>query len=286
MTPVLLGVVAALAWGVHDFLARFPSRAVGPIPTLFWVTAFGFILISAWLAASGVPVDIDWSKLWLPALSGIALALGALSLFAALALGPISLVAPIAGSYPALAMIFAVAEGARPSLPQWLAIVAVIGGVLIVSRSGRSYEQSGDIAPGKLSLILALSFLASLGFATALMSGQAATPIFGEVETVWIARSFGLVTVAGICLWKRTDCIPPRRWLPLLALMGALDVTALASVTAAGTLPDPAFATVVSSAFGAVTVVLARIFLREPISPIQLLGMVLIFAGVAGLASL
>jgi drug/metabolite transporter (DMT)-like permease len=118
------------------------------------------------------------------------------------------------------------------------------------------------------------------------MSGQAAVPIFGEVATVWIARSFGLVAVGVICLWKRADFIPPRGWLPLLALMGALDVTALAAVTSAGTLPDPAFATVVSSAFGAVTVILARLFLREPISPIQLFGMVLIFAGVAGLAGL
>jgi drug/metabolite transporter (DMT)-like permease len=49
-------------------------------------------------------------------------------------------------------------------------------------------------------------------------------------------------------------------------------------------LPDPEFATVVSSAFGAVTVLLARAFLKEPIAPAQLAGMVLIFGGVAALA--
>lgn len=68
--------------------------------------------------------------------------------------------------------------------------------------------------------------------------------------------------------------------------MGGLDVGALVAVLVAGNLPDPAFATVVSSAFSAVTVILARTILKEPISPIQLLGMILIFGGVAGLAGL
>jgi drug/metabolite transporter (DMT)-like permease len=68
--------------------------------------------------------------------------------------------------------------------------------------------------------------------------------------------------------------------------MGCLDVAALGTITAAGNLPDPAFATVVSSAFGAVTVLLARAFLKEPIAPSQLAGMILIFGGIGVLAGL
>jgi len=43
---------------------------------------------------------------------------------------------------------------------------------------------------------------------------------------------------------------------------------------------------VVSSAFGAITVMLARAFLKEPLAPAQLGGIVLIFGGVAALAAL
>jgi drug/metabolite transporter (DMT)-like permease len=68
--------------------------------------------------------------------------------------------------------------------------------------------------------------------------------------------------------------------------MGALDAAGLGSIFDAGNLPDPAFAVVASSAFSAVAVILARAVLKEPIGPIQLLGMVLIFAGLAGLAGL
>jgi drug/metabolite transporter (DMT)-like permease len=76
----------------------------------------------------------------------------------------------------------------------------------------------------------------------------------------------------------------PICWLPVLTLMGGLDVTALLLIVAAGNLPDPALATVASSGFGAVAVVWARIFLKESIAPIQLVGMAMVFGGVAVLA--
>lgn len=286
MNAALLGLVAALSWGVHDFLARFPSRAVGPIPTVLAVTVSGLIVLSAWLLIGGGDLRIVWPALWLVAVTGIFFALATLSLFAALAAGPISIVAPLAGSYPALAMILAVAQGARPSAWQWLAIVSVMAGVLIVSRSGGRYEESGGLPPGKLKIVLGLALVASLGFAIALTAGQAAGPIFGEVETVWLARLFGLAIIGALYLWRSPGAPLPLRWLPLLGLMGCLDVLALGTITAAGNLPSPEFATVVSSAFGAVTVILARAILKEPIAPSQLAGMVLIFGGVGALAGL
>ncbi|MGH6864957.1 MAG: DMT family transporter [Methyloceanibacter sp.] len=284
MNSALLGLMAALSWGFHDFLARFPSRAIGPVQTVLAVTFAGLIALSTWLLFQGAPLDIAWPKLWLVAVTGVLFTLATLALFAALTLGPISMVAPLAGSYPALAMLIAIVRGERPSLIQWLAIVAVMGGVLIVSRSSGHYEASGDLEPGKLKMLLGLAFLASLCFAISLTSGQAAVPVFGEVQTVWLARCFSLLTITAIYLWQRDRAPIPASWLPLLALMGCLDVIALGTITAAGNLVDAAFATVVSSAFGAVSVLLARIFLKEPMASAQLGGITLIFGGVGLLA--
>jgi drug/metabolite transporter (DMT)-like permease len=283
MNAALLGAIAALSWGTHDFLARFPSRGVGPVATVLVVTVTGLVFLSIWLFVVGAGVRLVWPSMWLVALTGVAYALATLSLFAALALGPISIVAPIAGSYPALAVIFALTQGARPGLVAWAAIVAVSVGVVAVAQSGGRYETAGDIAPGKLPAVLLLALGASLGFAVGLTAGQAAVPVFGEAETAWLARCFGLATV--VAIWLATPkCALPIRWLPVLTLMGGLDVTALLLIVAAGNLPDPALATVASSGFGAVAVVWARIFLKESIAPIQLGGMVLVFAGVAVLA--
>ena len=59
MNSALLGLAAALSWGFHDFAARFPSRAVGPIPTVFAVTLSGLIVLSAWLPASALAAKLD-----------------------------------------------------------------------------------------------------------------------------------------------------------------------------------------------------------------------------------
>lgn len=284
MNAALLGLVAALSWGLHDFLARFPSRAVGPVTAVLAVTVAGLVVLSVWLAIDGGTIEIVWPSLWLVAVTGIVFAAATLALFSALALGPISIVAPLAGSYPALAMIFAVAQGTQPSLTQWAAIGAVMVGVVLVSRSGGHYEASGHLPPGKLKIVLGLALLASVCFAVSLTAGQAAAPIFGDVQTVWLARCFGLGAIGIVFLVKPDKTAIPARWLPMLAIMGVLDVAALGTIVAAGDLPDAAFATVVSSAFGAVTVLLARAFLKEPVAKLQAAGIVVIFAAVAVLA--
>jgi drug/metabolite transporter (DMT)-like permease len=286
MNATLLGLLAAFSWGSHDFLGRFASRAVGPVVAVLAVTAAGFVFLSAWMVVSGDGPFIVWSRLWLVALAGCFYVLAGLSLFAALAIGPISIVAPIAGSYPALAAIFAVVEGARPSLIQWLATTAVLVGVIAVSRSGERHETIGDVPQGKLWQVIALSLTASVGIAASLIAGQAAAPAFGVMRTAWMARAFGLVMIVVIWLARPAATLPPLRWLPVLTLMGGLDVTAILLVVAAGTLPNATLATIASSAFGAVAVVLARIFLKEPITPIQLAGMIMIFGGVGVLTAL
>jgi drug/metabolite transporter (DMT)-like permease len=286
MNAALLGLLAALSWGFHDFVGRFPSRAVGPVVTLLAVTLSGFVFLSAWIVVSGVGLHIVWPRLWLVALAGLFYVFAGLALFAALAVGPITIVTPIAGSYPALAVIFAVTQGTRPSLVQWLAIAVVIAGVAAVSRAGHRHETSGDVPPGKLWLVVALSLVTSVAIALSLIAGQAAVPLFGPTGTVWLIRTFSLLMTTAIWLAWPGAASPPLRWLPVLALMGGLDVTAMLLVVAAGTLPNAALATVASSAFGAVAVVLARVFLKERITWAQLAGMVMIFGGVGILASL
>ena len=281
MNPAILGTFAALAWG-------FPSRDIGAAHAVFGVTLSGLAWLSLWLAATGAPPALQVSHLWLPALTGISFALATIWLFAALAAGPIAVVSPIVGAYPTYAVGFAFALGARPELADWLAMAAVVLGVVIVARQGEArpghrpptFERARPMA-------LIYAFASGIGFACSLTAGQYAVPIYGEVEATWLARWFGLGAVILACLARprgATRLGRYGRWWILLMVMGLLDSLALVSVLAAGHQPLAEIATVTSSAFGAVTVILARVFLKEAVAPAQWAGIVLIFVGVGVLS--
>jgi drug/metabolite transporter (DMT)-like permease len=74
------------------------------------------------------------------------------------------------------------------------------------------------------------------------------------------------------------------RWLPLLTAQGLLDGGAYLALFAGSAGDGAAIVAVVSSAFGVVTTLLGRIFLKERITSAQWLGIALVFGGVAVLS--
>ena len=76
----------------------------------------------------------------------------------------------------------------------------------------------------------------------------------------------------------------PSRWLPVLALMGVLDVLALLLINHAGSLPYPEIALVGASSAVVVTVIMARMFLAERIRALRWAGIAAAAGGVALLA--
>jgi drug/metabolite transporter (DMT)-like permease len=74
-----------------------------------------------------------------------------------------------------------------------------------------------------------------------------------------------------------------KRW-PVLLAMGGLDGLALSSVIVAGGLAQASYASVASSLFGVVTILLAWAVLGEKVKPVQGIGIALIFIGLGRLA--
>lgn len=69
-------------------------------------------------------------------LSGAALALGLLSYYLALEGGTVSVVVPLTATYPLVAALLGVAFlGERPSPAQWLGVILVVAGVLLLLSS-------------------------------------------------------------------------------------------------------------------------------------------------------
>lgn len=286
MNPALWGSLTALGWGSADFIARFTGRAMGHEQALFGMLSVSAVVLSLILWQADAPLVLEPGGWWLLLLTGVGIMLATLLLYWALTRGPVSIAAPISASYPVLNVAFAYLLGSRPSPVQWIGIPVVVAGVIAVARASRSFERHQDYTAEELRKTIAISLAASLTFAATVAAGQAAAPIYGELQTVSISRWIGLVVLGGLLFGIRGT--PPRipaRWWPVLTAQGMLDGGAYVALFASGHLPRAEIAIVVASAYCAVTAVLARIFLREPVTGTQWLGILLIVAGVAALST-
>ena len=285
MNTALLGVVAAVSWGIHDFVGRFASRATSQLTTTIGLVLSGLVILTVYAVITGAAPPSDRHQFVLCAIAGAGYAFATLCLFAGYRIGSMSIVSPIAGSYPAIAVVFSFLTGVRPTGLAWLAISAVIAGTLLVSTAGHAHERRGVIEPGKLPLVLLFATATAIFFAVSLIAGQQAVPATGEVSVTWMARLFALLAVLPFLLRKAMRAHAPLKWWPALILMGCLDTLAMLAVFAAGNLVFAELAIVLGGSFGAVVTLLAWYFLKEPVSMIQWLGIGLICIGAGVLSS-
>jgi drug/metabolite transporter (DMT)-like permease len=101
------------------------------------------------------------------------------------------------------------------------------------------------------------------------------------VQAVWLIRlTSSIIAAAAIIFWKQPIALPrgDLRWMALG--MGATDTGAFVLSNRGMQMEQVAVISVLGSLYGAVTVGLAAIFLREHVSRWQWLGIVTIFAGI------
>jgi uncharacterized membrane protein len=278
MEAALLGLGSALGLGIADFMARFSARALGASVTYEIVLIVGALAATALVAVAGVP--LVWSPLGcaIAVLHGWSVAAMCILLYTALARGPIAFVAPIVASHPALVLMVHVLRGGRPSVVQWAAMaVVVVGGVLIA----RAAVNEPDANARGERTTLAVAFAACVAYAVLVLTGQAAAALVGGLETMWIGRWSGVVLLSLAMLAQQKPIEIRAKWLPYLIVQGVLDTAGYLALLAGGTTAAPYITMVVSSAFSVVTVVLARVVLREPISATQWGAISLIAAGAA-----
>ncbi|GIK99087.1 MAG: hypothetical protein BroJett029_32960 [Alphaproteobacteria bacterium] len=285
MSPGLWGSLTALGWGTSDFIARFTGRAAGHQSALFGMLLTGSVALTLIVLIAGVPLVWTPGGLWLLAASGVCIMFATLWLYRGLAAGPISIVSPIVGSYPALVVVLAVLFGARPSVLQWGAMALTMAGVLVVARTAESFEEPGKRSRGELRATVIISLLSAVGFALGVYTAQLAVPVYGNLQTLWVSRVVSLVCLVLVFLRQAKRPAIPLPWWPLVAVQGMIDTSGYLFLYEGSYGEDAEIAAVTASAFGAVTTILARIFLKEHMPLVQWFGIACIFAGVAVLSA-
>ena len=279
MESLFLGMTAALLWGLHDFSVRRVSSAANAGALYLLVLGFGVLWILPFALAAPGWSELTMGLVGFTALAGLIYAFGVYALYRAFAIGPVRLVAPICGAYPLLSVGLAMAQGQEITALVWLAATAVVAGVALVARGEGGAGGVASRAAIGWSVLAATGFFASLGMLHSAAEAAADLPV------TLIARVTGLAGILVLVLIQRVPVRPAFSVWPTLGIMAALDLGGMLAVTAAGSFARPEFASVASSCFGLVTVLLAWRFLAEPVRPVQWAGIATVFAGVAVLSS-
>jgi drug/metabolite transporter (DMT)-like permease len=292
---ILLGLAAALGWGSADFLARHSARRIGSYSTFVFIQCVGLVGLSLYLV---IARDRHWSGLsaalvdparqaWEWAIVGGLLNIAAtVSLYRAFAVGKAALVAPIGACYPALTILLALAAGERPDRLRALGIPIVLAGMILASiprwsPAGLALKVGGGRRP-RAERGVGWALAAAAGFGVLFwLIGFHVAGVLGGVLPVWLFRLMGAAALPFLILQPRAWPAVSRGglWWPLVSA-GLLDTTAFVSNNIGLTTEQVSVVTVLSSLFGAVTLLLAWIFLRERLSARQWLGIGLILAGV------
>jgi drug/metabolite transporter (DMT)-like permease len=272
---VLLSLVAALAYGLSDFVGGLASRRTSAWPVAFVGTAaalLGAIVLA--LATDGEPTgtDLAWG-----AVAGVGTGVGGAFLYKGLAAGRMGVVAPISAVGAALLPVcVAVITGERPALLVWLGIAAAVPGIWLVSREPGG---SGDLAAGILDGVVA-----GLGFGV-LFAAMGQVPEEAGFAPLVVAQAVGLVCVAVTASavgdrWWPHDA--SQAWGAVAGVLSTVAVVAFLLATQTGLL---AVASVLTSLYPAITIALAAVVLRERIHLAQGVGLLLCGIAVGLVAS-
>lgn len=283
---VLLGLLTALSWGGADFLARFSTHRVGTLRTMLYMQFIGFLLLTMclyWLGGWGHLADgSGWQPWGWGLLAGSINGLSTLALYRSFEIGKMAVVAPLSASYPVLTIVLSLATGEKLSLARAVGIVFTLFGVLVVARGEHVAGESDSESASRSTKGIGWAIFAAVGFGFLFwLLGIRIIPALGAAQTIWIIRLTGTVlTIAMILLAKQPMALPRGPARPLALGTGILDTGAFVVCAFGMRLEQVAIISVLGSLYGAVTVALAAIVLREHISRWQWMGIATIFGGI------
>lgn len=266
---VILALVAALGYGLSDFIGGVISRRTSAWPVAF-LAAVGSCLAGL-TAALSTADSATGAQLWWGALAGVGSGLGGAFLYRGFVAGRIGVVAPISAVGAALLPVaVGVLTGEHPALLVWLGVIAAVPGIWLVSAEPANASGPGaGIGEGVVDGVAA-----GLGFGL-MFAALAQVPDGAGYWPVALAQIVSVPVIVVAATLLRTNWLPRHPGQAWGLLAGAVAGIALVSFQLAAQRGLLTVSAVLASLYPAVTILLAVLFLKERVLSSQAVGLAL-----------
>jgi drug/metabolite transporter (DMT)-like permease len=269
LLSILFGLGAALGWGAADFTGGLASRRTGAYRAVLYGETVGLFFIIAALSMIREPLP-NLRPLVMATFAGAVGTTGLLLLFHAMESGKMSIATPVSALMAATLPVLAgtLLQG-FPGLLTFLGFAFSLSAIWLISREEGNHSRI-------LAHIneLRLPLLAGIGFGTYFILVHEAA----QQSTYWTmfaSRVGGVLVMVVFMLTRRKAWHVVRDALPLILLNGFLDIVGNAFYILASQIGRLDVAAVLSSLYPATTVLFAAILLKERVSRLQSIGILL-----------
>ncbi|MBI2778060.1 MAG: DMT family transporter [Chloroflexi bacterium] len=269
LAVVALSLVAAGSWGTSDFGGGLLGRRAPMLGVLVATQGIGLLIALAIIVARGEPI-LHGNDLLLSVVAGLGASVGVGALYRGLAVGRMGVVAPVAAVLTALTP--AVAGIVLDGLPA----IVVLGGmglaiVAVVVVSAAPGHDDGRPSGLPLAILAGLT-LGAMSVLISRIGDEYLLAPLAMIRAVQVAV-FVVVILAGRQAWR----LPRSTW-RLAAFVGTVDLVGNIAFLVA-VRQSLATASVLSSLYPVITVLLAATIVRERMTRSHAAGVVL--AGIA-----
>lgn len=261
-----------VGWGVYDFLGGVFAKQIGPYKSFFWSQLAGLASMLLLALLMSPSMNVPSGVMLLFPVAALLYSAGYLFFFKGFEIGNISIVAATMNLWAVFTMLFAFTfMGQRLSIIQTIGVLMILAGVTLASLNWSEIRQRRfQLSSGVREAVAGAFFFGiywnvseiiveGVGWLVSTALIKLCIVIFMLLFSLFTRRGMGLAGTAA-------------KTISAIAIMGLVEVGAVAVVNYGLTIGDAILITPIASALSIVTITLAIIFLKDRITKVQGIG--------------
>ncbi len=278
-TWLVLALTDMLAWGVGQVLVKRATDRLGAVTMVLFVTLVDGAVYLALFLASGQPLAATLPTYAYATAAAAVGITGYVLFFEALRRGNVSVVATITAGSPIITILGAVAFlGEVPTIAEAVGMALLLAVILILS-----YEPVGRDWKVPAAVTLSIVILVLWGIWGIFTKAAVDAPGFGPWQMLLFYSLSNFAAGTPYYLWRRKRFPPPEPTAGNYALGAAgflLMVLSIVATTVALSLQDATLVTAVGGCAPVVTSLVAFAFLKEKVTPLRAVAILLFIPGI------